>query len=112
MAGRLDARRLARVAEYIEAHLDQHIVLEDLSDVAALSSFHFARSFRATTSLTPYQFLTARRMQRARELLTTTRLSTAEIASRVGYVNVAHFREKFVRAFGARPSAVRRCQGL
>jgi AraC family transcriptional regulator len=95
------------VVEYVDGHLGDRIVLEDLAGAAALSEFHFARNFRATTRLTPYAFVTARRMERARQLLTNTRLSVADIAFRVGYANVAHFREQFVRAFGARPSELR-----
>jgi len=106
-AGTLDARRLTRVVEYVDAHLGDHIALEQLAEVAALSPFHFARCLRATLHLTPHQFVTARRMERARQLLLTTRLSTSDVASRVGYRNVAHFREQFVAAFGLRPSESR-----
>jgi AraC family transcriptional regulator len=105
--GTLDVRRLTRVVEYVDAHLGRSIALEQLAEVAALSPFHFARCLRSTLHLTPHQFVTARRMERARQLLLTTRLSTAEVASRVGYTNVAHFREQFVRAFGLRPSELR-----
>jgi AraC family transcriptional regulator len=106
-AGMLDAQRLTRVVEYVDAHLGDHITLEQLAEAAALSPFHFARSLRTTLHLTPHQFVTARRMERARELLLTTRLSTAEVAARVGYTNVAHFREQFVAAVGLRPSELR-----
>lgn len=105
--GTLDARRLARVVEYVDAHLGLSIALEQLAEVAALSPFHFARCLRATLHLTPHQFVTARRMDRARELLLTTRLSTGDVASRVGYTNVAHFREQFVAALGLRPAELR-----
>ena len=106
-SGALDARRLARVVEFIDAHLGEPISLDDLAAVAALSRFHFARAFRAATHLTPYGFLTARRMQRARELMVNTGLSTEAIAERVGYANVGHFREQFVREMGARPFELR-----
>jgi len=106
-AGTLDARRLTRVVEYVDAHLGDRIALEHLAEAAALSPFHFARCFRATLHLTPHQFVTARRMECARQLLRTTRLSTGEVAARVGYTNVAHFREQFVAAFALRPSELR-----
>lgn len=106
-AGMLDARRLTRVVEYVDAHLSDRFTLEQLAEAAALSPFHFARCLRATLHLTPHQFVTARRMERGRALLLTTRLSTGEVASRVGYANVAHFREQFVAAFGLRPFELR-----
>jgi AraC family transcriptional regulator len=91
--GLLDGARLERVTEYVDAHLDGRIVLEQLAEAAALSPFHFARNFRATTRLTPYAFVTARRMERARRLLSETSLPAAAVAARVGYANIAHFRE-------------------
>jgi AraC family transcriptional regulator len=106
-AGMLDARRLTRVVEYVDAHLGDRITLEQLAEAAALSPFHFARSLRATLHLTPHQFVTARRMERARQLLLTSSLSTGDVAARVGYANVAHFREQFVAAFGLRPFELR-----
>ena len=106
-AGKLDARRLRRVVEYINEHLAEHLSLEALARAAALSTYHFAHSFRATTMLTPHAFVTARRMDRARELLVQTSLATSAIATSVGYTNLAHFRENFVRWFGATPARFR-----
>ena len=106
-AGRLDDQRLRRVVEYMDAHITQPLRLEQLADVAALSPYHFARSFRNTTRLAPYEFLTAQRMERARHLLESTNRSVAEIANAVGYSHVAHFREQFVQAFYLRPSELR-----
>lgn len=105
--GKLDARRLRRVVEYIDAHLAEHLDLDDLARAASLSAYHFAHSFRATTMVTPHGFVTARRMERARELLLRTGLATSAIASMVGYTNLAHFRENFVRWFGATPARFR-----
>ena len=71
-AGTLDARHDYRaVRRATLAHLGRSVRLEQLAEVAALSPFHFARCLRATLHLTPHQFVTARRMERARELLLT-----------------------------------------
>jgi AraC family transcriptional regulator len=105
--GKLDARRLRRVVEYIDQHLAEHLTLETLARAASLSAYHFAHSFRATTMLTPHGFVTARRMDKARQLLVRTTFATSAIANSVGYTNVAHFRENFVRWFGATPARFR-----
>ena len=106
-AGKLDTRRLRRAVEYIDAHLAERLSLEMLARAAALSTYHFAHSFRATTMLTPHAFVTARRMDRARELLLRTTLATSAIATSVGYTSLAHFRENFVRWLGATPARFR-----
>jgi AraC family transcriptional regulator len=105
--GRIDMRRLRRVAALVRERLHEKLSLSDLAEQAALTPFHFARSFRLTTGLTPYNFVRAARMQRAAELARSTPLSTAALAERVGYTNIGHFREAFVRTFGCTPAALR-----
>jgi AraC family transcriptional regulator len=106
--GRLDARRLSRVVEFIEERLEGRLALRELADVAALSPFHFLRAFRRATGLTPHAYVTARRMERALRLLLTTDRPVLEIAARLGYANPAHFRRAFRRAFGVAPGTIER----
>ena len=106
--GALDRHGLARVAEFIDASLAEPLGIEALAAAASLSPFHFARSFRRATGLTPHAYVTARRMERARELLLAGALPTAAVAALVGYSNLAHFRESFARWLGMSPAALRR----
>jgi AraC family transcriptional regulator len=105
--GRIAMRRVRRVAALVRSRLHERLSLADLAEQAALTPFHFARSFRLTTGMTPYQFVRAARMQRAAELVRTTALTTSVLAERVGYADVAHFREAFFRTFGCTPAALR-----
>ena len=59
--GGLDPRRAARVAEYINGHLHHRISLAELADIAALSPFHFHRSFRRTFGCTPHRYVAMRK---------------------------------------------------
>jgi AraC family transcriptional regulator len=106
--GRLDARRLTRVVEFIEDRLEGRLALRELAEVAALSPFHFLRAFRRATGLTPHAYVTARRMERALRILLTTDRPVLEIAARLGYANPAHFRRAFRGAFGVAPGEVKR----
>lgn len=104
---RLDARRLSRVDEYIKAHLADALTVEELADVAAMSPFHFIRVFRRTLHMTPGQYVLARRMEHARDLLRTGNTKTlGDVASRVGYTNGHYFRRAFSRFFGHSPGVV------
>jgi AraC family transcriptional regulator len=105
--GRIGMRRLRRVAALIRDRLHERLSLADLAQQAALTPFHFARSFRLTTGVTPHNFVRAARMQRAAELARTTLLPTAMLAEHVGYTNVAHFRAAFVDTFGCTPATLR-----
>jgi AraC family transcriptional regulator len=64
--GKLPARRLARVTDLIESRLANPPNLGELARAAAMSEFHFQRRFRATTGMSPHQYVTARRMETAR----------------------------------------------
>jgi AraC family transcriptional regulator len=99
----LDERRLARVLDYIDAHLAEPLHLDKLADVAALSSFHFARSFKAATGSSPHVFIVARRMDRAAALFRSTHLPVAAVAEEVGFSSLPHFRRHFRAHWGATP---------
>jgi AraC family transcriptional regulator len=106
--GRLDRRQVDRVAEFIEDHLDAPLVLDDLARQASLSPYRFARAFKSTTGMSPHEFVTMRRLERAKSLLIRTGRSVAEVAHAVGYSNVGHFRRLLRRHTGLRPADLRR----
>ncbi|WP_309085430.1 AraC family transcriptional regulator [Chelativorans sp.] len=99
----LDQRRLKRVLDHIEAHLERPLDLEQLADVAAMSTFHFARCFKAATGSSPHVFVVARRMDRAAALLRASRLPVARVAEAVGFTSLPHFRRHFRAHWGAGP---------
>ena len=67
--GVLSRRKLAATIDYIMANLDNRPTLERMAELVHLSPDHFARQFKAATGLAPYQFVIARRVERAQELL-------------------------------------------
>ena len=106
-ASGLDTRRFARVTECVEARLSGDLSLGDLADVAALSRYHFARAFKAKTGLTPFQYVTSRRVARAQVLLRATDHTVAEITAQIGFSSPSHFRRVFRTAVGLTPSQYR-----
>jgi AraC family transcriptional regulator len=104
---RLSPLILNRVLEYLNAHLDESLGLDDLAHVAHVSRFHFARLFKRSTGETPYQYLTRRRLEEAQRQLRDTNASVLEIALAVGFSSAAHFANQFKRQLGVTPSAFR-----
>ncbi|KEA63386.1 Transcriptional regulator, AraC family [Marinobacterium lacunae] len=106
--GGLAPYQLKRVIEYIESSLDRPIPLSELAAIADLSEYHFARMFRQSLGIPPHQYLTNRRLERARDLLITTKLPLTDIALRCGFSSSSHFSNCFRKNMGYPPSDVRR----
>src|SRR5262249_55448460 len=104
--GALPRGKLRAVVAYIEEHLDAGLTLAQLAAAAHLSPYHFARQFKAATGVPPHQYVIARRVARAQQLLHPDRdLSLAEIAVRVGFADQSQFSHHFKRVVGVTPSA-------
>lgn len=78
-----------------------------IADQVGISPFHFIRVFTAVFGVTPHQFRTAHRIERARELLARDH-SVTEVCLDLGFSSVASFSTLFTRRVGASPSRYRR----
>jgi AraC-like DNA-binding protein len=98
---------LSEVREYIDRNCAKPLTVERLARLAGLSTFHFIRAFRAVTGQTPHQYLRARRIERARELLATTPMPVTEICDAVGFQSLGSFSSLFRKLTGETPAAYR-----
>jgi AraC family transcriptional regulator len=105
--GRLSARKLRSVQDYIHAGLAARLTLEDMAASIHMSAYHFARMFKATTGQTPHAYVTCLRIERAQELLRTSRWSMPAIARQVGFASKSHFAATFLRLTGMSPHLFR-----
>jgi AraC family transcriptional regulator len=83
----------------------------DLSSLAAETGYsrrHFLRTFRASTGLSPYQYILRLRLERARHLMKRRALRLLDIALESGFTSNAHFSNAFRQHFGISPSDYRR----
>lgn len=106
----LPGPQLATAVDFIEAGLGQRISLREIADAVGLSPFHFARSFRATTGVSPYQYVLRRRVERARDLLLRG-LDPAQAAVNSGFADQSHLTTHFKRRWGVTPRAFLRRKG-
>ena len=85
-----------RVRAYLENHYDQEISLEQLAQIANLSSFHLNRSFRKTFGLPPHAYQIQVRILQAKRLLRK-EWSIERVAIETGFVSQSHFGSHFKR---------------
>jgi AraC family transcriptional regulator len=93
--GGLSGYKFRRVTEYLEAHLDDDISLNEIAAIADLSPSHFSRAFRKTTGQSPIQYLMQRRLERAKELLAVPEIPLVEVGLLSGFKNQSHFSTLF-----------------
>lgn len=101
-------KRLLRVLDHIHDNPAGDLSLDALSDVAAMSRFHWHRVFRAMTGETLAQAVRRIRMQRASYLLVMTDKPLAAVAADLGMPNLASFTRCFAEHFAMSPSAFRK----
>ena len=106
--GGLSPATMRRVRDYIDAHLSDSIELVELSEIAGLSIFHFARQFKHSEGMTPHHYLVSRRIGRAKEMLVGTRLSLSEVAFAAGFTDQSHMTRHFRQIVGITPGQFRR----
>jgi AraC family transcriptional regulator len=105
--GGLAAWQKTRVADYVEEHLAETVVLAQLAEVARLSPFHFSRAFKQSFGSPPLRYVTGRRIERAKSLLAG-EVSVTQVGLALGFAETSSFTTAFRRHTGVTPTAFRR----
>jgi AraC family transcriptional regulator len=101
--GQLSNSQLRVVQDYILAHLDRNIALQELADLTGLNPHYFCRLFKTSLGITPHQYLLKCRVEKASQLLKNTEYSIADVAHKVGFYDQSRFTQVFRRWMGVTP---------
>jgi AraC-like DNA-binding protein len=99
---------VARVIRGLSGSLDHRHCLLDLAAAANLSPYHFLRTFKTITGLTPHQWLLRARLREAAQRLAGSRAPVTTIALDVGFEDLSNFIRSFRAEFGLSPRQWRR----
>jgi len=97
-------KRIVQAKLFIDNHYAEKIDVDNVSDEACFSKFHFIRLFKQIYGKTPHQYLTAVRIQKA-ILLFEKNHSVTEVCDAVGFESSSSFGSLFKRLIGVPPSA-------
>ena len=97
-----------QVVQRMREHLGEELSMEEMAARAGSSPFHFLRTFRRFTGVTPALFLSALRLEEAKRLLLTTERSVTDICFDVGYNSLGTFTTRFTQLVGLSPARLRR----
>lgn len=106
--GGLAPFNLRRVMEFVEGNLTEPLSVDQLAQQASLSPFHFARSFKHSTGMTPHQYVTERRMRHAKRMLSDFQMKLAEVGKQAGFSSQSRFTTVFRKHVGLTPGEYRR----
>ena len=96
-------RAVEEAMNYINANLESDLTLEGLSDYAHMSKTYFCSQFKKLNGISPWEYITIKRIEKAIMLIESTSLTKLEIAARCGYNNTSNFYHAFRRITGKTP---------
>ncbi len=99
-------RRVLRGRDFFLSRMDDSVSIADAARAACMSQYHFLRAFRDAFGITPHQFLTTQRLERARMLLRGGNHSVTDVCLESGFTSLGSFSSLFRRHFGVSPQAI------
>jgi AraC family transcriptional regulator len=97
-----------KLMQYIDEHLAEDVSLSSLAELVDLSPYHFSRVFKQSFDTPPHRYLTNRRIERAKNLLASRKLTVTVIALNVGFSETSSFTSAFRKVTGETPTDYRR----
>lgn len=104
----MDSIQLERVLSYIQQNLHEPLSLSQLASIASYSPYHFSRLFKSSIGLSPHQYVSALRLQRAKHLLLQTNLPIRDIGMEIGQQSLGTFTTRFTEKVGVTPLQFRK----
>ncbi len=94
--------------DYIEKHFTEEISLSELSEKFGMSRNALTSGFKTLNGVSPKNYITSLRLDKAASLLKSTRLSVLDVALECGYNSTASFNKMFLKIIGKTPTEYRK----
>ena len=96
-------RSLKRSIDHINENLENKLTLKEIADVACMTPNYFSSVFKKFNGISPWEYITIKRVEKAVEMLRTTDMTKLEIAEQCGFSGSSNFYKAFFRVTGKRP---------
>lgn len=104
----LISKECALAKRYIDSNYAQNITLDTLAEITHINKYYLAHSFANCIGQSPISYLSSKRLQTSKELLSSTNYSIAQIASSTGFSSQSYFSQIFKKSVGMTPQQYRK----
>lgn len=101
-------QRILFVKDFIDSNYSDNLRLKDLAAIGLLSENHLLRNFNQIFKITPFQYISQKRIQEAKRQVLESDKPIKDIASDLGYSSLSNFSNYFKTIVGHSPSALRK----
>ena len=95
------------LVDYVRANLASNLSVTELAGLVRMSPSHFARVFKASFGVSPYRFVMQERIEAAKRMLSSTKLSASQVGAAFGFASQSHFVKVFRQFTGVTPKQYR-----
>lgn len=99
--------RIREIEEYMQQHFQRDLPIEHFAERASMGTRNFIRRFKAATGQLPRAYVQALRVTAAKQLLENGAASIQTVCAKIGYEDMAFFRNLFKRHTGMTPADYR-----
>lgn len=106
--GGKEEKTINSIKEYINQHMDEEISRQDVAKLFFLNEDYLSRLFKKEEGISLTQYITNKKIARAKELLELPDVSVTTVAEKIGISNFAYFSRVFKKETGMTPSEYRK----
>lgn len=100
--------KMTAILAYIDAHIEENMTIQDLAGIACMHPNYFIRFFKQQLGVPPIQYITRKKMDKAKEQLIGSSSTITMIADQLGFGDLFYFSRQFKKHTGLTPTEYRR----
>ncbi|MFC9708510.1 AraC family transcriptional regulator [Paenibacillus sp. NPDC056933] len=100
--------KISTILAYIDSNIEENISVQDLAQIAYMHPNYFIRFFKQQVGVPPIHYITGKKIDKAKELLTCTSNTVTAIAEHLGFSDLYYFSRQFKKHTGLNPTEYRK----
>ncbi|MCI8387351.1 MAG: AraC family transcriptional regulator [Clostridiales bacterium] len=105
---RANLNKISNAMRFLDENITEPLSLDEIAEKANLNKTYFITLFKKLNGVTPWEYITARRIEKSYELLRRGNMNVLEIATLCGFNNASNFNRAFRKVTGVTPSEFRK----